>query len=58
MTLNELVEKLNWLIDDGLDGKSIILDIRQIQDYIQITFNNGTIGQVDEHSSIWKKKNE
>ena len=54
MTLNEFIQRLNWLIEDGVDGESIISCIRPFKDYIQIEFSNGIISQVDSHSSMWK----
>ena len=28
MTLNELIERLNWLKEDGVDGDTVISNIR------------------------------
>jgi len=46
MTLNELIERLNWLKEDGVDGDTVISNIRHFKSYIQIEFQNGIISQV------------
>jgi len=46
MTLNELVERLNWLKEDGIDGDAAIDVIRPFKSYIQIEFKNGIISQI------------
>jgi len=46
MTLNELIERLNWLKEDGVDGDTVISNIRPFKSYIQIEFQNGIISQV------------
>jgi hypothetical protein len=46
MTLNELIERLNYLKEDGVDGDTAIELIRPFKSYIQIEFKNGVIGQV------------
>jgi len=46
MTLNELIERLNWLKEDGVDGDTVISNIRLFKSYIQIEFQNGIISQV------------
>jgi hypothetical protein len=46
MTLNELVERLNLLKEDGIDGDAAIDVIRPFKSYIQIEFKNGIISQI------------
>lgn len=50
MTLNELIERLNWLKEDGVDGDTVIDVIRPFKSYIQIEFQNGIISQVSMNS--------
>jgi hypothetical protein len=54
MTLNELIERLNWLKEDGVDGDTVISNIRPFKSYIQIEFQNGIISQVSTNTSQWK----
>lgn len=54
MTLNELIERLNWLKEDGVDGNTIIKTIHPFNSYIQIEFKNGVISQVSTNTSQWK----
>lgn len=56
MTLNEFIERLNWLLQDGVDGETIIENIRPFKSYIQIEFKNGVISQISTNSSEWKIK--
>jgi len=58
MTLNELIERLNWLKEDGVDGDTIIELIRPFKSYMQIEFQNGIISQVsmDRVSTNFKDK--
>lgn len=46
MTLNDLIERLNWLKEDGVDGDTVISNIHPFKSYIQIEFQNGIISQV------------
>ena len=57
LTLNELIERLNWLKQYGVDGDTIINVIRPINSYVQIEFKNGVISQVSSNSSKWKITN-
>jgi len=58
MTLNELIEKLNWLKEDGVDGDIVIDFIRPFKSYIQIEFKNGIISQVGDKSVSTNLKNK
>ena len=54
MKLNELIERLNWLKEDGVDGDTVIKTIHPFNSYIQIEFKNGVISQVSTNTSQWK----
>jgi len=58
MTLNELIERLHWLKEDGVDGDTIIDFIRPFKSYIQIEFKNGIISQVGDKSVSTNLKNK
>lgn len=58
MTLNKLMERLNWLKEDGVDGDIVIDFIRPFKSYIQIEFKNGIISQVGDKSVSTNLKNK
>lgn len=57
MTLNELIKRLNWLKEDGVDGDTVIDTIRPFKSYIQIEFNSGIISQISIEKNSTNIKN-
>lgn len=58
MTLNLLIQRLQWLVEDGFSAEIPVTSIKQFSDFIEIKLQNGTVGQIDAHSVIWKPLEE